>query len=110
MAHSEARHKRFNDAHYDCKKNLDGDKNNNAVMQCQAGRNQEIGDQRTIHGKFKMGGIKDQSKIESAIVKNHHFMYHGQFKMCFRVIDRHAAIFNHGHYYQDKCRQRAERI
>ena len=41
-------------------------------------------------------------KIEAAVIKYHDFMDHCQFKMCFGIIYRHPAVFNHGNQNQNE--------
>jgi len=37
-----------------------------------------------------------ESHIKTAVIQHHHFMYHRQFQMRFRVINWQTAIFNNG--------------
>ncbi len=38
----------------------------------------------------------DQCFVKTAVIKDHHLMDHRQFEMCFRIINREPAVFDHG--------------
>src|SRR5512133_1950174 len=100
MVHPEAGHKGLYQSNQYREEKLGKCKNTDGQVKPRAPE-KEIGNDGSIHGKFKVAGHEDKPQVKSAVIKDHYLMDHGKFKMRFGIINRHAAILDRGNHHQD---------
>ena len=101
MTHPEPGHKRFDEPNADRHQELNNEKRWDCIFVWYY-PDKQVHDQRTVYCKFKVTCSKYEPKIEATVIQYHNFMNHGEFQVSLRIIDRHAAAFNHCDHNNNK--------